>query len=162
MTEKRHWPQDLELPDDLRNWAQAERLLTWALEAAAAVVENSPGAPACLPPGPPRLWLSVLTYSYAIGLLPSEEIQLHAGLDPQLRYLSGRRGAPAIQLRQFRRRHRRLIERSLGQLLRCAWESHVDRSSLEVHPWDLEERLRIEAERRIDRAVLMDTMALDD
>jgi hypothetical protein len=166
------------VPEDLRDWVDRKRLVDLTLEALLAAhdatgreqreaerpqaMSASATSSRLVPPGPPRHWWSVLTYSYAIGLYLSEEIQARATIDPELRYLSGRSGPPAAALRRFRRIHRAIIGASLSTLLRRAWVERTGAKGLDWPGADVEELFRVVADARINRALLSDTMALDD
>jgi Transposase domain (DUF772) len=164
--------EQLELPEDLRAWLDEASLVRLVFEALHTVeeAEHRLGS-TCLPPGPPRLLLTVLTYAYAIGLSGSEEIQRRIPADPQLRYLCAKTAPSASDLRGFRRRHRVLLLRSLSQLFKLAWISRARMLAWETAEWlspltdwskeDLQRLLDGAAERRIGDAVLADTMALD-
>ena len=151
-------------PDDLRDWFDEKTLVRFTLRTLRPV-ELGPSAyriDGGFAPGKPRILLNVLVYSYAIGLLPSEEIETNIPVDPQLLSVSG--GVPicANELRHFRRHHRLLLHQSLCGLLQLALASRrrsvVDDTGTE---FATERSVSLAAEDRVNRAVLMDSMALD-
>jgi hypothetical protein len=164
------------LPKDLRLWIDEATLTHWTLEAVSDQLHGH-FAPPIHPPrlrGPqPPLLLNVLVYSYATGRLDSEEIAGLVATDPVLGYLSGKQPITGQLLRRFRRVCRHSLQACLAILFRRAWlqgedlRSHTDRGSTalgrpstlspEIHGallWTAEDRVR--------RALLADTMALDE
>ncbi len=147
----------LELPDDLRRWISEETLVRLVFEA--VHLAQSP-----LPPGRPRVCLTTLTYSYAIGLYDAQEIEDRIPTDPQLLYLSAKIPLSGNDLRQFRRYHRPWLQRTLGLLLQLACEARFRtgiNSTLVCLPGEMAALCAEAAEHRIEEAVLRDTMALD-
>lgn len=158
--------------EDLCDWLSERDLLSLVLEAVQLVEGPSNGLRSyrSLPPGPPRLSLTILTYSYAIGLYSSEEIERRVLTDRDLRYLAARSCPSGSDLRRFRRNHREKVQGALAALLRLAWEHHVagdfpiDERWKELPPATamMREFFDHEAEQRVTRAVFVDSMALDD
>jgi hypothetical protein len=148
-------------PEDLRIWVDEAKLLTLVFDAVHGVedmVGLTLGA-AGLPVGSPRVMLTLLTYSYAIGCFASDEIQAKIPSDPSLQYLGAKTCPSANSLRHFRRYHRDVLQRSLGNLLRLAWEHRNQGASNHRSAPPLFDQL---ARRRVEEAVLADTMALDN
>lgn len=121
--------------------------------------------------------LTILTYSYAVGIYASEEIEAAISSDPKLRYLSAGARPGRHDLRRFRRQSKRIIHQALTKVFQSAWEFTL-RSVAKIPHTDFEWRdlsrasehsetesafLFVQAaEDRIDQAVLWDSMALDD
>jgi hypothetical protein len=119
--------------------------------------------------------LALLTYCYAAGICASDEIELQAMDDPMVRYLAGSTPPDWSRLRAFRRQWHAVIHDSLVRLFTLAWARQVEQrdefclagGELEHRPEDNREPnvsgcFHIEAERRINRAVLLDSMFADD
>ncbi len=151
-------------PDDLRQWIDARTLVSCVLEAVQATVQVPDQAlPETLPLGRPRMLLTILTYSYAVGLLGSDEIAHQIVVDPELGYLSAKSEPTPSELRHFRRYHRAMLQWSLSHLLERAWKARPDFSLSKCRDQGLIDRAAGQAaEQRINQAVLTDTMALDN
>ena len=158
-------------PEDLREQVAPDRLLRLVLDAVQVTAEL-PGdgfVQRALPLGMPRTLLTVLTYSYAIGLYSSDEIEAELRKDPQLVYASAKATISATALRRFRRLHRLPIQRSLSAVLQQALGLRTEPSlASQPHDRDVNDTQRSlellfawAAERRVNRAVLADTIALD-
>jgi hypothetical protein len=130
-----------------------------------------------LPAGQPRVLLTILAYSYAVGLYASEEIENRITTDSGLRYLSAGARPSWHDLRRFRRQNRKMLQGALSQVLQLARQFRL---------WSIAKRLPIDVEScgqiaggygpeameilladsaandRIHQAVLRDSMALDD
>jgi hypothetical protein len=164
------------LPHNLNVWVDERALLRFVLEATSE--GSSPDFPPnALSGGPggcrPQVLLGILTYAYAIGAFSSEEIAWKISTEGSFRYLAANSQPTAFDLRQFRRRCRPVVKRSLVRLFCLAWESRMvanerdflsgfDREftgentpSLALH------HFANEAEERITRAVQLDSMDLD-
>jgi hypothetical protein len=158
---------DFCLPEDLRAWMPEEELLTLLFAAL-----HLPGEAAIcrrpLPAGRPRVLLALLTYGYAVGIYGSDELEACTQTNPQLHYLSERKGVTAAELRRFRRYHRTCVQETLTALFELAWAKA--RSAGVIFPEPPQTLVcsggmglvcSEAAERRIDEAVLRDSMALD-
>jgi hypothetical protein len=156
--------QAIGLPDDLRTWMSEDAVVKLALDAVHAAGSTGsfePGQPP-LPRGRPRVFLTLLTYSYAAGLYGSDEIADRISADPHLCYLAAKTGISGSDLRHFRRYHRAWLQDALATLLALACEAHACRDSGSGYAdYDLAASCGKAAERRINEAVLRDTMALD-
>lgn len=154
----------LGIPEDLREWVGARELVAIVFEAVHAAEEagDDPLTGRQFHSGQTRILLTLLTFSYAIGMYISEEVEAQSVADPELAYLSGRCGASSVRLRQFRRHYRCFLQRSLGRLFERVLASRG--GSLRIAPAcdDLESVSAWLAEARINRSVLADTMALDN
>lgn len=167
------------LPPDLDALLSGGNLLKVVLE---AVLDLDDPAQ-CLPftdhpadhPHPQRL-LALLAYCYASGLYDSEQIEQAALADPALRSLCGATYPTSQDLRQFRRQHRTVLRICLAKVLletwraqfwtRCADEMNIRRVDYllaQAHSnRDLQSHFAKAAEERINCAVALDSMALDD
>jgi hypothetical protein len=119
--------------------------------------------------------LSLVTYCYAIGVHGSENIAARASEDDVLNLLCGGLLPTCEEIRDFRRSHRQLVERSLTETLRLARAFGLRRLPVlgAEHPrgqsvWtgtpaesDFE-RLTGTTETRVRPTPGLDAMALDD
>ena len=150
--------QARDLPEDLRAWVDAPDLVHLVFEAAPALQEGREGPDLSLvPPGMARTVVTLLVYSYAIGLSSSDEIERQVDLDPELAYLSARTWPSSHTLRQVRRRSRPALQATLSKLLQLVAHLHGTSFTKAQGP----EFFQAAAQERVDRAVLADTMALD-
>ncbi|MBI2947463.1 MAG: hypothetical protein HYY23_07445 [Verrucomicrobia bacterium] len=167
-------------PQDLRLWVDENILVNLVLEAVQSVCEpgiDSRGKSEPLPEGRPRVFLTLLTYSYAVGIYASDEIEDRIATEPALRYLSAGARPSWHDLRRFRRQNREIIRGALTRVLRIAREFRL---------WSIAKMLDIDsawcgrlaavrtaeykqtmlviqaANDRINQAVLRDSMALDE
>ena len=76
-----NYEDPLGLPDDLRQWLDARTLVGLVFDAVHTVLDQVADEPSPLPVGNPRVLLTVLTYSYAIGLFASDETEAHVPTD---------------------------------------------------------------------------------
>lgn len=100
--------------------------------------------------------LSVLTYSYASSRFASDEIEESCRLDPALAYLCGGRLPSSPTLRRFRRVYRSQVAQALYRTLAASGWGAAQSSGHAVRG-----DLMAEVRRRIESAVLADTIALD-
>lgn len=150
------------LPADLRQWQDETALVGLVLEAVAALESESPGRLGTFrnPEGIGALpLLSLITYAYATGRRSSDEIEEAARHDRALAYLAAGQLPSSPTIRRFRRAFNPVITRVLFQVLRRVANRRpeaCDRDSAGV-----DGSLFQEARRRVNAAVLADTMALD-
>ena len=159
------------LPEDLREWMDESTLVHLLFEALHPVDPDGLDSAKGLPLGSPRILQTVLTYSYATGLYSSEEIERRILREVQLRYLAAKSCPSSNDLRRFRRLNRPYLQRSLSRLFLLAWEHLTPQSLAESDSLLLADQaialesvvrlFELDAQRRIDSAVLADTMALD-
>jgi hypothetical protein len=169
--------QNHRLPD---NWALQigkKTLVRLILEAAEGIEIGGTGAGSAAGAGDafrPTMMLTLLTYCYAAGVYGSGDIELEIRRDRMTRYLCAKSYPDIDAIRSFRRRHRAKIKQCLAALLCRVWElrssgdaprpsddlyvSYSLRRWTDVIPAPNFDR---EAEARITRAVLADSMALD-
>jgi hypothetical protein len=153
------------LPEDLRQNCQGEALVRLVFQALNTVEEEEErftGERWLLPPLP-RVWLSVLTFSYGIGIYASDEIERQLRRDPGLRSLAGNVPLTSSDLRRCRRHHRALLQRTLTHLLRlCCMSPPSGHAVTRAQPEpDQEPFLDAAAQGRINQAIFADSMALD-
>jgi hypothetical protein len=123
----------------------------------------------------PQGLLSLLVYAYATGTFSSQDIQRQLETDPGLRELLPENPVDPLTLRVFRRRWRQLIKQCLVVLFQRVWAEHYSdqswlrtKSSEDCPQWigcsgdpRLIKDFLCEAESRILRAILYDTMEAD-
>jgi hypothetical protein len=150
-TSKASLARGLELPRDLREWIDDRRLVQFVYEAVEEANKH-------LPAGQARVLLTVLTYSYALGVYSSDEIQDRVTTDSQLQYLSANVTPSSSELRQFRRHHKEVLQRCLSVLLELVWG---ERAQFAWRRFDGKAAFTGAAKDRIEQAVLVDTISLD-
>ncbi len=112
-------------------------------------------------PARPEMLTTLLTYSYAIGLYASEDIETAVGTDATLRYICSGYRPDALNLRRFRRHHRTLLRTALVHVFTQIWAYHFERGEADYAGCDwFEDELTAQLERaaagRLDVAVLLD------
>lgn len=166
------------LPSDLSVWLDKTSLVGLVLEA----VQEQPwtGLMERFKEGNgeeyrPQMLATLLTYCYASGRSDSQEIEEYMGTDAVIRYLCAGDRPSWQMLMRFRRACRPLLERALARVLERTWELRMgqlarlpeDRSSyMSVSLERLGGRLPKPdfsklAERRVEEAVLLDSMDRD-
>ncbi len=100
----------LQWPNDLLDWVDERTLMSLVFEAVHMAEHESVSSRELLPPGRPRILLSVLLYSYAIGLRASAEITDLIATNSQLSYLAAGITPSESEFRQFRRHHRTTLQ----------------------------------------------------
>lgn len=166
------------VPADLSDWTGRHSLACLALEAATDTASRAfSGLFDADPAGLARAktLLALLTYCYAAGIYASDEIESRMSEDPMVRYLAGPARPDWIRLRAFRRHWHGVIRESLTRVLTLAWIAW--RRNMNVQVFDseaLSEPVRNcgeardhscfapEVERRISRAILLDSMFADE
>ena len=151
-------------PNDLREWVDERTLISFVLNALHSAecegASSSQSEP--LPPGLPRVLLSLLLYSYVIGLRSSEQIVDAIEADSQPRYLCANTTLCENELRGFRRHHRAVLEQSLTRLLERIWNARPEAARSWVPPVDSPLVLAAAAaQSRINEAIFADTISLD-
>jgi hypothetical protein len=156
---------DLVVPPDITGWVDSSTMPTLALRATEAI----DGVPSRWWGSAPRgeglsgpMLLTLLTYCYSRGVLTTPEIEVFAGTDPVAIYLCGGQRPGVAMLLSFRRQHREQLQSSLACCFGLAWQQWAWSSRA---LWRASARcadFRSEAIRRIDRAVRLDSMLLDD
>ena len=162
------------LPADLRQWVNEATLVGWVLEVVSDALAGYSPSSSLAGDGPPvPTMITVLTYCYATGRYPSDEIETVATADATVRYLCMNQFLTSSAIRRFRRAHRALIHSCLTALHRRAWqhrfglgpsgaEGTVDFAcSGSYQDETFTYRLAATAEAKIQQAILADSMALD-
>lgn len=153
------------MPTDLRTWLDERTLAGVVLEAQQAVEPmHWKQSGVLLNPDEPRpqVLLTLLTYAYAAGTLPSEEIERATEKDSTFRYLCARTYPTESILRRFRRQNRILIRQCLAKVFEAACQQRFGKSpSAGLSQLWLPALLNLEAEKRILYAVQLDCMAMD-
>jgi len=155
------------LPEDLREWLNENELAQFVDEAVQQV------SIAEMTPGRTPVWdilLGIITYSYAIGLYRSDEIEDSLNRNPrmnQVHTMAFGHAEPAAVLRGFRRANRNAIELCLVELFRSALACIQERSrgyiidtintGVDAAPG----LLRDEASARVQHAIESDCWALE-
>lgn len=143
-------------PADLRAVFGEEALVRRVLAAAASLNDLPDRLPPRFPNPEglqPLALLSFVTYAYAVGCRDSEEIEETARTDRTLGYLSAGQLPSSPTIRRFRRHCRRAVAAALALVLDAAAGRAGQPATTEA--------CLAEARRRLDEAVLADTMALD-
>jgi hypothetical protein len=154
----------IDLPDDLNELASEEWIVRTTLEVVARV-EWPAGTETFSTwdrtPYRAPILLTLLTYSYARGIFPSEEIRQRLYRDPVLHYLCCKEYPDEEVLRAFRRKHERLLEQCVGDVLMRAWAVQISRNlaipDIDLPPlWAF--AFRLQAEQRLLKASFFDSM----
>jgi hypothetical protein len=166
------------LPEDLRAWVGADCLARLAQAVAQTFhwpeTRNNQTA-GTVSRLRPQMMLSLLTYCYAIGVEASQEIESGIDRDATMRHLSGGAWLTWHDIRRFRRWNRVRLQQALARLFRIVWRLRLavgggqaperglpgPARSCRWGQGQLEDELRAAAEERIERAVLLDSVALD-
>lgn len=169
-------PARLAFPQDLCGWSRRGTLMEVVRESAARACGDS--------------WLNLLTpetvnnkgddllvlvsYCYLRGIYHSIEVLHRLDTDDTLEELRGTLDVRPEQVRRFRREHRRALTDCLTHALVTLWQEEEGHSTPEVRDGSGSESLLrgrmkfaelepfyLQAQDRIDRAVVLDSMALD-
>jgi hypothetical protein len=150
-------------PRDLREGLGESRLVRLVLDSVAATNLASLEPPKTFrnPEGIGALpLLSLVTYAYASGRQSSDEIEEAARQDRALAYLAAGQLPSSPTIRRFRRAFSPTITRTLHRVL-LGFNPPGSHPSPDNPPPASEAVLLDEARRRVDAAVLADTIALD-
>jgi len=163
-------------PVDLSLWIGRSRLLAM-VEAAAACAGGASWLDLAMEPQEPVSsaaddLLAVTTYCYLSGVFHSLEVTRRLDVDAVLAGYRGRLVLRGEQVRGFRREHRRMLADCLTRTLMNLWDSRHPTARVRPAGWQhlLEDRREfnrlepfyLHAQERIDRAVVLDSMAMDD
>lgn len=159
--------QQIYVPEDLREWIEPDVLVCLLFDAMHAGSDNRH-----VTLGSQRTLLTLLTYGYGVGLLSSDEIERQVLADRHMIYLAARSCPSANDLRRFRRLQRAGIEMCLSKFIGSAVRYQQSKIQPErawraggaflPHGQDLDQFFLAAAASRIDEAILLDSMALDD
>lgn len=170
---------DTKLYGSLNAWMQKKPLAGVVLEAVRRIDEkalNPVTAPQTGITFRTRMLLAVVTYCYAAGIYGSEDIEALMREDATFRFLCGNEFPGWRIIQRFRRHNRSIIQHCLEEVLRGASQIRLsqhtgtsDPQSREQTPGDcdrrnawVQEQFAQEAEERIERAMWIDSMALED
>lgn len=114
--------------------------------------------------------LALISYCYLQGIYHSIDILRRLDTDPLLAPMGMRSGVRPEQIRRFRREHRRALTDCLTHSLVGLWRLQTQGTDLDPGTGTLPshrlyfsflEPFYLQAQDRIDRAVVLDSMALD-
>jgi len=158
--ENRNSPPVQLLGGDLRKVADEATLLRITLE---AVTEQEAFAGLRSTHDNLPMLLTLTSYAYASGIYFSQEIEQGVLGDPTLRYICAYHFPSWQDIRRFRRSHRRSVERTLSSILSRLYFRYVLPSCPELvnelSQWH--EQARVEANNRIEHAIIMDGVEAD-
>ena len=165
-------PRRLALPDNLLSWLDAAELVAIISEASSAT--SWPGRADERRPDLEAL-LVVVTSFYAIGLYSSQDIERSLAREEDPGLLVDIPSADWKTIYWFRRRHRGAVRQCLARVFAEAWRRHQHRVVLDdpAHDsfagtslWlsDLPSQgfFEVAADERLQRAMMADSVALDD
>lgn len=156
------------LPSDLRAFVDEACLLDTVLGAVANVDATSPklfngssGDDALSAP----MMLTLLTYSYAIGIFGSRDIEAALYKDQTLRYICAHQYPTWHDIRRFRRMHRELVQKILGTVLTHLCIQYLlpfypDLAG-NLPPSELDGQIASAVAGRIEAAIIMDGVEID-
>lgn len=160
-------------PPDLTSWVDRRRLLLTvqasAARACGASWLNLVGTE--VQPTPPDDLLVLVGYCYLQSVYHSIDVLRRLDQDENLTELRGRLAVRTEQVRRFRREHRRSLTDCLTHTLVALWKERAPGVQSGPLPGQLLhnrldfgflEPFYLQAQDRVDRAVVLDSMALDD
>ena len=166
---------DTQLYGSLNAWMEKKPLASVVLEAVQRVDEKILNPVAWPQAGiafRARMLLAVVTYCYAAGVYGSEDIEALMRKDATFRFLCGNEFPGWRVIQRFRRYNRATIQRCLEDVLRGANETKQHGSDPQSRTQSLgdcdrregwsQKQFCDEAEKRIERAMWMDSVALED
>ena len=114
---------------------------------------------------PEPILQSLLTYSYAVGILSSDQIEAEFDENPAIRYLCANDAPTAAAIRSFRRRNAHFLKPALGVLFKLitnnSTETYSTYSFQRLERSASSESFQTLAAERINQAVAADSHALD-
>src|SRR5215472_15238213 len=151
--------QTVTVPMDLREWFPADVLANWVEENIEKLRAQEPAGTAEIGRmnNFGRTMLSLLCFSYAIGIFESRSIELDSRTNTPLRLLSGSVPPLAGDLRRFRRRHGAVLTALLFELFVRAASEHFGAQRMAGGP-ELHAQLLEAASQRLDIAIQFDLM----
>ena len=159
--EKTTKPLPSPLPLDLSSWCSTQELVRLVLES----VQNTPLRGSThleLFQGfQPRMLLTLLTYCYATGVYSSQEIEIEIGRNSTVRYLCARSMPDWNVIREFRRVQKEAITASLVQVFSGAFNLDGTEKNQPMESATLQFLIQ-EAQRRVSRAIFLDSVSMDD
>jgi hypothetical protein len=168
-----------QLSGNLSAWLEQKTLGCLVLNATRSVNESDlrPVAPAAAGLAfRPRTLLALVTYCYAMAIYGSEEIEDAMRQDATFRHMCAGEFPDWRKVRRFRRENRGVIQHCLIELFRRISRQlasdpasvpsvllpQLSRSSPALAGTLTDEQLWDEANQRIERAIFIDSMTLDD
>lgn len=116
---------DLNLPWDLREWAEAALLRNWVEEIVGGLDWGNPEFKTwerANPHAQPKIVLTILTLAYAFGMYDAEEIENACFKEPFFQELCSGLSQPRVaQLNQFRKQNRGLLKYCLFEVFKRAF-----------------------------------------
>jgi len=173
------WKGESRLPDSLAAWLERNPLASLVLNAVRAVDERwlqpvaSKGAGMAFQP---RALLAMVTYCYVLEIYGSQDIEDLMRRDGLFRFLCANEFPDWHAVRRFRRNNRETIQRCLAEALRHIWKSGSFERYTGCPCTDHGKEARVpewrkaldpahlmdEANERIERAMFIDHMAIDE
>jgi hypothetical protein len=155
------------LPEDLREWIDESQLIDLV---ANTVHRITPSFVHAARDGTVSEWerlVELLTFSYATGTYASAEIDPAQFMEAQGEAFSSLFDPELSHLRFFRRDHRPEVARCLAEVLAESWKDHTHNTpSPPLLTFEREcssaPDFSVEANRRINTAVRIDTWSIDD
>jgi len=151
------------LPTDLRVLIDEASLLKLTLHSAAEAegIKRISGTVGRVRWSGPMM-LTLISYSYVIGIYGSRDIESAITKDKTLRYICARQYPTWEEIRRFRRLNRDCVQRTLASVLTqvCVhyfWPNYPDVAA-HVAPADIDEQIRLAALGRIETAIIMDAV----
>lgn len=159
-------------PEDLRDWVGEAHLVS---AAQAAALRTCGGSwlnlleHGCVTTAPDDR-LTLIAYCYLLGIYPSVDVVRQLDFDSHLEPFRDRFALAPSQLRQFRREHRRALVDCLTLTLVDLWAARhpstdwLWSNSLVMNRMNIGflEPFHRHATERVERAVMLDSIALDD
>jgi hypothetical protein len=149
------------VPWDMGEWARKDELLAWLDQEIAGLDWTNPELVEILKANPsyqPRLWLTLLSYAYALGICESEEIVALFYQDSELRGFFPGATPTAKALTRFRRDNRGLVKWCLTELFRRVLREKFELGDVLI-PAGLRRYLADAATARLDVARSLDWTA---
>lgn len=165
------WVPPGTIPADLTRWVEAPFLFRFVAEAASETLAEWPHFHATRTEDrTPEDLLILVGFCYLQSVYHSMDVVRRLEEDPVLERLRSRFGLRAEQVRRFRRDRRHALVDCLARTLVAVWRtqsgvlapraSGFERPTELVEPTFLEP-FRLQAQDRIDRAIILDSMAMD-
>jgi transposase len=151
-----------QMPLDLSSWYSKEQLLRTVLNSVQGTPLRNFKEFSLFQGYQPRMLLSLITYCYATGVLGSQDIEKEIGRNPTVRYLCARTSPDWNTIREFRRCEKDAVIAALVQVF--AMVSKLDCPDSRTVPHDSHELELIvaESQKRLNRAIFLDSVAMDD
>jgi hypothetical protein len=167
--------RDARIPRDLTDWSGDFELVRMALEAIERANINLPGnfkTPNATYRAP--MLLTLLTTAYARGIYGSQEIEAAIAANKSLQYICSGARPNATVIRQFRKQNLLLLQATLTELLKEAWnvqyparrtagaESYYQTAMERWTPTAASPIFAAEAANRLRMAIMADSLVRDE